>query len=137
MAYKIEKEGKTTWYSFNLPIVENWENVSQCPDKEYFNWVENDSHPEVFITITIPVSLIMGQPAIQQKIDMINRLYSDIHRRTENGTCELSNIALKFVKEFLTVQEYTQLKGLGIEFSPADQVEALFANPMEDEEATV
>lgn len=79
----------------------------------------------------------MTQAAIQSKIDMIIRLYSDIHRRTENGTCELSNIALKFVKEFLSPQEYSQLKALGIEFSPAEEVEALFATPTADEEATV
>lgn len=136
--YKIIENWKVLGYSDLEPILSDGQTMEIVERSEYEAWLEaNQPKPEVFITITIPVSLIMGQPTIQQKIDMINRLYSDIHRRTENGTCELSNIALKFVKEFLTAQEYTQLKGLGIEFSPAEEVEVLFANPEADEEATV
>ncbi len=68
MAYKIEKEGKPTWYSFSIPIVENWEVVSQCSDEEYEertkNYVKDKIH---YVTIEIPLEVLATNEELQKK----------------------------------------------------------------------
>lgn len=89
--YKIIENGKVLGYSDLEPILSDGQTMEIVDRSEYEAWLEaNQPKPEVFITITIPVSLIMGQPAIQQKIDMINRLSSENQRRYLSICCDLN-----------------------------------------------
>lgn len=86
-----------------------------------------------FVSIFVPTKLILGSPEIKQKLSDIQLLYSDIRRMTYDWVTELSNIFIDFLKDFLPLEEYEQLKAIWVTFSPAEEVEALYHQKSNEE----
>lgn len=136
MAYKIEKEGKPTWYSFSIPIVENWEVVSQCSDEEYEertkNYVKDKIH---YVTIEIPLEVLASNEELQKKLVFLRLVYSHMESITRKGVTYLSHIDITDILDFLPKEEFLKFKAAGVRFPP--EVEALYSEWETDEEATV
>ena len=135
MAYKVEKQGEKTWYSFSLPIVEDWAKVSKCPDEEYEAWTKNYVKDTIhFVTFEIPYDLILGSQELMNKLVAIKLAYSQMETITKNGITYLSHIDITDVKEYLTKEEFAKFKGAGIKFPP--EVEALFEDKKNEKPTT-
>ncbi len=87
---------------------------------------------EVFVEIKIPVQVFLASEDLQKKLLNISLLFSEITRKTRDWFVRVSNINLKDIPEFLSKEEYEQLKSVGVEFS--QEVDDLFAEDNEDEE---
>lgn len=133
MAYKIEKEGKPIWYSFSLPIVEDWAKVSECPDEEYEertkNYVKDEIH---YVTIEIPLSVLATNEELQKKLVFLRLVYSHMESITRKGVTYLSHIDITDILDFLPKEEFLKFKAAGVRF-PAD-VEALYSENEENAE---
>ncbi len=135
MAYKIEKEGKPTWYSFSIPIVENWEVVSQCSDEEYEertkNYVKDKIH---YVTIEIPLEVLATNEELQKKLVFLRLVYSHMESITRKGVTYLSHIDITDILDFLPKEEFLHFKSIGVRFPP--EVEALYDNHPEENAET-
>lgn len=134
MAYRVEKQGKKTWYSFGLPIVEDWAKVSECPDEEYEertkNYVKDEIH---YVTIEIPLSVLATNEDLQKKLVFLRLVYSHMESITRKGVTYLSHIDITDILDFLPKEEFLKFKAAGVRF-PAD-VEALYSENEENAEA--
>lgn len=133
MAYKVEKQGEKTWYSFSLPIVEDWAKVSKCPDEEYEAWTKNYVKDEIhYVTIEIPLEVLASNEELQKKLVFLRLVYSHMESITRKGVTYLSHIDITDILDFLPKEEFLHFKSIGVRF-PAD-VEALYSEDEEDAE---
>lgn len=137
---KIIKNWQIVGFTDLDPILEEGYTAEEATAEEYQAWIEaNKPQPEVFVSIFIPAQQLLKSKELRQKLDDALMLYSDIKRKTnpETGICEISNIALKFMPVLLKKEEYLRLKQMGVRFSPAEEIDALFGIDAENEETTV
>jgi hypothetical protein len=65
------------------------------------------------IEIKIPLVIL---DAMKDKLSQLILLFSDLKREPQGEYLVLSNILFKYVPQFLTKEEYTQLKTAGVIF---------------------
>lgn len=85
----------------------------------------------VFVEIKIPLQVFGASVDLQQKLSQIALMFSEIKRKVKDWVIVVSNIALHYITEFLTAQEYERLKSVWVEFS--SEIEDLFLNDGWDE----
>lgn len=68
---------------------------------------------ETKVKIKVPMNMLSN---LKSKIDEISFLFSALERYPEEEFLVLDNILLKYVPWFLSSQEYSQLKNIGVVF---------------------
>lgn len=82
--------------------------------KEYYDVVcLVNIETNITVKIKIPMTLLWS---LKSKIDEISFLFSALERYPEEEFLVLDNILLKYVPWFLSSQEYSQLKNIGVVF---------------------
>lgn len=86
---------------------------------------------DTFVSIKIPLQVFMADVNLQKKLTTVALLFSEIKRKTRQNIINITNINLKDIPEFLTKEEYTQLKSVWVVFS--NEVDNLFTEKNDDE----
>ena len=82
-----------------------------------------DIKDNTLIEIKIPLAIL---DMMKDKLSQLILLFSELKREPVWEYLVLSNILFKYVPQFLTAEEYTQLKGAGVIFD--ELVNDLFSN---------
>lgn len=97
-----------SWLSM---IVDN--KVVDVPVKELTEEELQEIKDNALIEIKIPLAIL---DAMKDKLSQLILLFSDLKREPQGEYLVLSNILFKYVPQFLTKEEYTQLKWAGVLF---------------------
>lgn len=74
--------------------------------------------PVAMVTIKIPIQVLMNSPEIQEKIKVLDLLYTWLDRRTMDGYLHIENIDTHDVPDYLSKEEYILMKNAGVIFPP-------------------
>ena len=87
--------------------------VVDVPVKELTEEELQEIKDNTLIEIKIPLAIL---DAVKWKLDQLILMFSELWRKPDWKYLVLSNISFKYVPQFLTKEEYTQLKSAGVIF---------------------
>ena len=110
--FSISMEEFQKIQSWLATIVED--NVVDVPVKELTEQELKEIKDNTLIEIKIPLAIL---DAVKWKLDQLILMFSELWRKPDWEYLVLSNISFKYVPQFLTKEEYTQLKTAGVLFN--------------------
>lgn len=91
--------------------------------------------PKLLVEIKIPLSALMENQSIAQKLNLMTTIYTGLEIFTRDWITHVNNIDIEDIPQFLSKEEYQFMKQVKVEFSP--EVEALYSEWETNEETTV
>lgn len=95
-------------------------------DAEIFEEERKELHiPKLLVEIKIPLSALMENQSIAQKLNLMTTIYTGLEIFTRDWITHVNNIDIEDIPQFLSKEEYQFMKQVKVEFPP--EVEALYS----------